>query len=149
MRPDGTTSSRAKMRATALIVRWFASTPHRTFIVYPAVVVLFAVAIRREQPIVNPWGAPLLVWGYLQYRFVGLYRVRAGGGGPGTDVPPVRLVMSGPLYVGNCLVNKHTLLSSEENGEPLTSLWPMSPSGRLGPVFQAPLFRLDGILGRA
>jgi hypothetical protein len=25
----------------------------------------------------------------------------------------------------------------------------MSPCGRLGPVFQAPLFRLDGILGRA
>jgi len=54
-----------------------------------------------------------------------------------------------PLYVANCLVNKHSLLSSEENGEPLTSLWPLSLSGRLGPVFQAPLFRLDGILGRA
>ena len=25
----------------------------------------------------------------------------------------------------------------------------MSPCGRLGPVFQAPLLRLDGILGRA
>jgi hypothetical protein len=41
------------------------------------------------------------------------------------------------------------LLSSEENGESLSSLWRMSPCGRLGPVFQAPLFRLDGILGRA
>ena len=55
---------------------------------------------------------------------------------------------SRPLYVADCLANKH-LLSSEENGEPLASLWRMSPCGRLGPVFQAPLLRLDGILGRA
>jgi hypothetical protein len=41
------------------------------------------------------------------------------------------------------------LLSSKENGEPLASLWRMSLCGRLGPVFPAPLFRLDGILGRA
>jgi hypothetical protein len=53
------------------------------------------------------------------------------------------------LYVADCLANKHILLSSEENGEPLSSLWQMSPCGRLGPVFQAPLLRLDGILGRA
>ena len=54
-----------------------------------------------------------------------------------------------PLYVADCLANKQILPSSEENGEPLSSLWPMSLCGRLGPVFQAPLFRLDGILGRA
>ena len=41
------------------------------------------------------------------------------------------------------------LPSSEENGEPVSPLWPMSLCDRLGPVFQAPLFRLDGILGRA
>ena len=27
-----------------------------------------------------------------------------------------------PLYVANCSVNKHFLLDSEENGEPLASL---------------------------
>jgi len=27
-----------------------------------------------------------------------------------------------PLYVANCSVNKHFLLNSEENGEPLASL---------------------------
>jgi hypothetical protein len=31
----------------------------------------------------------------------------------------------------------HILPSSEENGEPLASLWRMSLCGRLGPVFQA------------
>ena len=41
------------------------------------------------------------------------------------------------------LLGEH-LLSSEG-----MSLWRMSPCGRLGPVFQAPLCRLDGILGRA
>ena len=54
-----------------------------------------------------------------------------------------------PLYVATRTANEQILLSSEENGEPLASLWRMSLCGRLGPVFQAPLFRLDGILGRA
>jgi hypothetical protein len=54
-----------------------------------------------------------------------------------------------PLYVADCLANRHTLPSSEENGEPLSSLWRISLCGRSGSVFQAPLFRLDGILGRA
>jgi len=53
------------------------------------------------------------------------------------------------LYVADCLAKKQISPSSEENGEPLSSLWRMSLCGRLGPVFQAPLFRLDGILGRA
>jgi hypothetical protein len=56
---------------------------------------------------------------------------------------------SRPLYVADRSADKHILVSSEENGEPLSSLWRMSPCGRLGPVFQAPLSRLDGILGRA
>ena len=56
---------------------------------------------------------------------------------------------SRPLYVADCLAKKQIVPSSEENGEPLSSLWRMSLCGRLGPVFQAPLFRLDGILGRA
>ena len=38
-----------------------------------------------------------------------------------------------PLYVADCLANKQILPSSEGNGEPLSSLWPMSLCGRLGP----------------
>ena len=40
-----------------------------------------------------------------------------------------------PLYVADRLANEHILLSSEENGELLASLWRKSPCGRLGPVF--------------
>jgi hypothetical protein len=49
----------------------------------------------------------------------------------------VRGVLSNehPLYVADRLANEHILLSSEENGELLASLWRKSPCGRLGPVF--------------
>ena len=31
----------------------------------------------------RPLAAPIMLWGYLQYRSVGRYRVEHGGGGPG------------------------------------------------------------------
>jgi protein-S-isoprenylcysteine O-methyltransferase Ste14 len=52
----------------------------------------------------------LLVWGYLQYRLVGSYRWRHGGGGPGPEVPPQRIVANGlyrttrnPMYLGHLI----------------------------------------------
>ena len=51
-----------------------------------------------------------------------------------------------PLYVADCLASKH-LLSSEENGEPLASLWRMSPCGRLGPVFPSSAVQIGRYLG--
>ena len=62
---------------------------------------------------------------------------RSVGAGGGRPPPATRWVPSNghPLYVADRLANEHILLSSEENGEPLASLWRKSPCGRLGPVF--------------
>lgn len=57
-----------------------------------------------------PWGAVLLLWGYLQYRLVGNYRERFGGGGPGLDVPPDRILDVGPYrYVRNPMYLGHLI----------------------------------------
>jgi protein-S-isoprenylcysteine O-methyltransferase Ste14 len=88
--------------------RLFTSTPVRTFLLYPLVVIGFELAIRRGALVFVPWGVPLLAWGYLQYRLIGNYRLHHGGGGPGFTVPPERLVTDGiyaytrnPMYLGH------------------------------------------------
>lgn len=90
--------------------RWFKSTSHRTFIVYPVAVVAFELGLHRGVLLLRPWGAILLLWGYLQYRLVGFYRTGRGGGGPGLEVPPERIVTGGPyrlvrnpMYLGHLI----------------------------------------------
>jgi protein-S-isoprenylcysteine O-methyltransferase Ste14 len=90
--------------------RWLKSTSNRSFVLYPVCVLAFELALRGGDLAFVPWGVPLLIWGYLQYRLVGGYRSRTGGGGPGLDVPPLRIIDQGPyqflrnpMYLGHLI----------------------------------------------
>ena len=92
------------------IRRWLKSTSRRTFVVYPLCVIALELLIRRGDLQWNIWAMPLLAWGYAQYRLSGKYSTAHGGGGPGIDIPPVRIVDTGlyaytrnPMYLGHLI----------------------------------------------
>lgn len=92
------------------LIRWVKSTPNRTFILFPLVVMAFEAVRRGGMPPVQPFGAIVLLWGYLQYRLVGRDRRARGGGGPGLEKPPDRIVTDGayaylrnPMYLGHLI----------------------------------------------
>src|SRR5688500_16575981 len=73
------------------------STSFRTFVLYPLIIVSWELLLNGGRLQIRPWFLPLLAWGYLQYRLIGRYRIRHGGGGPGMETPPERLVTTGPF----------------------------------------------------
>ena len=91
-------------------MRIFSRTPVRTFLVYPLVVLFWEFLVHAGRIDVNLWFLPVMIWGYLQYRICGKYRMARGGGGPGPDVPGERLVSTGlyaytrnPMYLGHII----------------------------------------------
>jgi len=89
---------------------WFGRTPVQTFILCPLAVIGFELVRQGGEMTFVPWGLPFMLWGYLQYRLVGRYRLPRAGGSAGMEVPPERIITTGPYrYTRNPMYLGHLI----------------------------------------
>jgi protein-S-isoprenylcysteine O-methyltransferase Ste14 len=92
------------------LLRWAQRTPVHTFLFAPIIVIACELVWNGGRLNFVPWGLPLLAWGYLQYRFVGNYRLPRAGGTPGIDAMPERILEVGPYrYTRNPMYLGHLI----------------------------------------